>query len=101
MISRSVKEGRQPAGANEQLRYAIKVNPLPDTAGATVVTDETAGGADVTAATITGTAEVQGNTLLLPVLHSLVPGHLYRVAVQYSDGVSPVIEVYVEIEAER
>lgn len=99
--TRSVLEGRQPVGANEELRLAIKTKPAAVSAGAVIVTDETAGGEDVTAATTSGSASVQAGKLLLPVLQNLTPGHLYRVAVQYSDGTSPVIEIYIEVEAER
>ena len=100
METRSVLEGRQPQGVNEAIRWLIDTTPAPVAAGAVIVTDETDGGADVTASVAPGTASVLSGKLALPLIGGLTAGHIYRAAAQYSDGTS-TIEVYIEIEAER
>ena len=99
--SRSVIEGRQPQGVNEAIRWVIVVKPAAVTAGPVTVHDVTnEPWQDVTLASVTGAASVQDGKVVLPLVHGLTAGHVYRVAVQYSDGTS-TLEPYIEIEAER
>lgn len=101
MATREVLEGEQPQGEDEAISYHVLCDPAAVEALAVKVYDETNGGEDVTAATLTaGTATVSGGNIILPLLQNLSAGHLYRVEVRYSDGTN-TLEPYFQVRAER
>lgn len=87
-------------GRDERIRYALDATPAPASVGAVTVWD-LATGDDVTAAVTTGAAAMEDGVIYTPVLHSLVPGHTYRVEVRYLDAGGNVLEPYFVVEGER
>lgn len=101
MATREVLEGQQPQGVDEAIAYQVLCDPAAVSAVAVTVTDETNSGDDVTATVLAaGSAVVGGGNITLPLLQNLTAGHLYRVDVRYSDGVS-TLEPYFYVRAER
>ena len=87
-------------GVDEAIRYEIDAMPLPVTAGAVAVYDETAGGVDVSADVLQGQMVIQEGRLVLPLLAGLEARHVYRVEVQYSDGTN-TLEPWFAVVGER
>ncbi len=96
MSGRTVIEGLQTQGPNEEIQYRITCTPAPTSVTGVTVTDLTTG-TNVTATVMpSGSASVAAGVITLPTLKALTQGHFYRVAVLYSDGsnkIEPVIEV--------
>jgi hypothetical protein len=86
-------------GVDEAIRYEIDATPAPVTVTAVTVYDETEG-EDVSGDVLQGSAAIQEGRLVLPLLTNLVARHVYRVEVQYSDGVS-TLEPWFAVVGER
>lgn len=99
---REVAEGERPQGENESLPYTLTVTEWGSSPTATscTVKDRTAGGVDVTTSVTTGSTSVASDTITLPLIHSLVPGHVYRVYVQFTVSGGDW-EAYFDIRAEE
>jgi hypothetical protein len=100
-FSREVVQGRQYQGDAEKIAYQVDVtnwgaSPSSPSVG---VLDESQNNLDVTTSVTSGSPSVSGNIITLPVIQSLVIGHLYRVEVTFIIGGSTE-ECYFEIQCE-
>jgi hypothetical protein len=87
-------------GRDERIRYALDAEPAAVAVQAVTVRDETAQ-EDVTSACTAESALVQDGKPVTPVIHSLLPGHIYRAEVRYTDAGGNVLEPFFLIEGER
>lgn len=94
------KGEQKQQGKDERVRYALDAAPAPASVQAVTVWDETAS-ENVTETKAEGSAAIQDGKVYTPVLHSLVPGHTYRVEVRYTDAGGNVLEPYFMVEGER
>ncbi len=101
MISRTVREGVQAQGIDEQTIYTVTTTPWGSTpTSVTVVAkDESAANQDVSSTVLSGTASVNGDVITLPVLKSLTQGHQYRIEVKFTCS-GNVFECFFEVQAE-
>lgn len=76
------KEGVVGQGVRERIPYTLDTTPWGGAPSAPVVTVKL-DGTDVTSTVTTGSPTVNGDDILLPVIHSLTAGKRYRVEVQW------------------
>lgn len=100
MSIRRVIESPLRQGADEQIQYKLTTTPWgSDPTSVSVVVFES--GEDVTSTVMpTGTPQVEGDVITLPVLKSLEAGKDYRVEVKFTAGGS-VWEAYFNVFAEK
>lgn len=88
-----------PQGVRERIPYTVDTTPWGGSPSAPVVTVKL-GDADVTDTTTTGTPAVEGDDILMPVIHSLEAGKKYRVEVQWVKG-NATFETFGFIDADE
>lgn len=103
-VERQVVQGTQKQGSRERVSYGIDtarwggtpVNPV------VVANDVTSGtDVDVTVANLTGAASITGDTIALPLLHSVVPDHLYRIDVTFVDVHGNTLDCFLMVVGEE
>ncbi len=98
----SRKGGKFKQGEDEIVYYELELEPAPVAPGVVTVWDETSGTPEnVTLATTTGAASIQGGLLITPGIKSVVDGHTYRVECRYTDGHGNQLEPWFTIVGER
>ena len=103
MSNRTVEEGVQPQGVDEEISYTLTttaVGSTPTTVSVKVY-DQSNDYTDVTATVMpTGSPSVVGDVITLPALKLLTLGRLYRVEVKYTVS-GNIIETWFTVLAER
>lgn len=103
MISREVVEGRLQQGEDEQIAYTITTTPWGSSPSSPVVKlyAVTRGErTDVSATKLSGSATVNGDVVMTPLVLGLSAGTLYRLEVKFTIS-GNVFECYVEIQGEH
>ena len=102
MSRREVKESPIGQGSNEQISYSIDTTAWggsPSSASCTLYDMTKEPYKNVSATNLSGDASSSGDTVTTPEVHSLEPGHLYRLNIQFTSN-GNVREAYVMIEGE-
>lgn len=100
MTQREVNE-TLAQGADESIAYTLTTTPWGSSPGSVSVKayNVTAGGTDVTATVLSGSASVASNVITLPTLASLTAGNLYRLEIKFTCS-GNIFEAYAYITAE-
>lgn len=89
-MSRDVIEGLQSQGANEEIQYSITPVPVPVSVVSVTVRDLTTDTVVTPTVMPAGSAVISSGAIVLPILKALTAGHLYEIAIIYSDGTSKI-----------
>lgn len=101
MSIREVAEGRQTQGEDEKIAYTITTTNWASTPTnpSMVVKDEA--GTDVTSTVTSGSISATDDVITCKDISGLVPGHSYKVEVQFTAGSGAPFECYFWIDAEE
>ena len=97
--TRRVKESPLYQGVDEQIAYTLTITLWGNSPTSVSVVMKNAAGADVSATYLSGSASVSGDSIVTPIVKSLVAGESYRMEIKFTSN-GNIFEAYTDIVGE-